>query len=951
MSCLIFSNKLEKLADALIEDLFAPGTSIFECRYVIVPQEHTKNFLQRYIASKLGIAAGMRICSIEQVLAEAISERIPSVFELAVRIEEQIRINPEEAVAAYLGADPVLRDQRASFLSEQLARLFILYALHGSDWLKKDGWQQRIWRAVFSAPEILSLDRIAERRVPRMHLFGFGYLWPLYLAACVESGSTFYFFSPCATYWGDFCSDREKLGIQRSLHKAAKEEMRQYLQEHHPLLANWGKWGREFLKNLDAYALDVREMYEESKPSVLGAVQNSMLYSQEFAAPSDSSIQIHSAPSKLREVEVLRDVLGGLPIQPKDILICAPDISAYLPYIQMVFAPGVYRVEGLEQGSQSLLCQAYYHLLSLAEKEVSLSGMMRLFSFEVFRKSWCFSLEDVELIRSWLERAEVRTGDASWQAGIDRLLFGMALPSDHAEIGVVSIAQSDLSLLNRFLVCYAAIRQDILKMRASERKTVHEWLTWVEELLARHFHSDREGEPIVWDIGELRSHTASLQAACFTFASIRKILQRFYEKRSASLPAAHQQCLRLCSLKSGIASPHRVIYLLGMDEESFPRRELPNSLSLLGAQKAHEDRYLFLELLCSAQEYFILSYERMHPLDHKPQGPCYLIDELRSFIQQTCLELEHPFFSFDAVYFAENAPVRSANPYDFLLAKSYYNPGKEPRQFFSPQEARAREQIRISELHALAKNPIKFYCNQALGIYLEAKSEEDAFCLSGLTKYALRKAALQSNWEKALKKGEAQGLLPQGLFKTVAVRNLSAEIREQQKILATVSEVFSAELSLQCRQPLRLSNGNWTLPALSFSGMYITGTFSHITPQGYLVQGKKDKERLFSEWPLYLIFLNIRHHFGDLPSKMFFLQDGQELELPLDNPRLYLERYVRYFLKSCASLSPCMPKGEPSERDPYWQWMQRSGIAIDTAALYDQWSAELQQVFEPLWIF
>lgn len=918
MSSVIFSNKLEKLADALIEDLFASDISLFECRYVIVPQEHTKNFLQRYIASKLGVAAGMRICSIEQVLAEEISERIPSVFELAVRIEEQISIDPSEAVAAYLGTDAAVRDQRASFLSEQLARLFILYALHGSDWLKADGWQQRIWHAVFSAPEILSLDRIVKRPLPRMHVFGFSYLWPLYLAACVRSGSTFYFFSPCATYWGDFCSDREKLRIQRPL--------RQYLLEHHPLLANWGKWGRDFLKNLDAHAFDTREIYEESKSSVLGAVQNSMLYSQGFSAPADASIQIHSAPSKLREVEVLRDVLAGLQVKPKDILICAPDISAYLPYIQMVFAPGVYQVEGLEQGSQSPLCQAFYHLLSLAEREISLSDMMKLFSFEVFRKRWDFSHSDVSMIRSWLERAEVRTGKASWQAGIDRLLFGMALPSDHAEIGAVSIAQSDLSLLNRFLVCHAAVMQDIEEMRASKKKTVHEWLTWVQEVLARHCQSDRESESILWDIAELRSHTSSLATACFSFVSIRKMLQRFYEKRSATLPAAHQQCLRFCSLKSGIASPYRVIYLLGMDEESFPRREVPNSLSLLNVQKAHEDRYLFLELLCSAEEYFILSYERMHPLDHKPQGPCYLIEELRNFIQDACLEVEHPFFCFDAVYFRDNAPVRSASSYAFLLAKSYYNASEEPRKFFSPQEAPLREQIRISELHALAKNPIKFYCNQVLGIYLESKPEEDAFCLSGLTKYALRKAALQTNWEKALQKGEAQGLLPEGMFKTVALRNLSAEILEQKKILETVSEVFSAELSLQCRQPLRLSNGNWVLPAVAISGVHLTGTFSHIAPQGYIVQGKKDKERLSSEWPLYLVYLNICHHFGGLPSKMLFLQDGEQVEIPVEDPRLYLERYVRYFLNSCTSLPPCTPSG----RDPYWQWMQRSRIEIVT---------------------
>src|SRR5881397_3694935 len=90
----VFSNRLDRLADALAEQLFAPGTSLFERRYVIVPHEQIKEFLHFYLASKLGIASGMQICCIEQGVAELYpnwgiyeKKRIPSFLELSVLIE------------------------------------------------------------------------------------------------------------------------------------------------------------------------------------------------------------------------------------------------------------------------------------------------------------------------------------------------------------------------------------------------------------------------------------------------------------------------------------------------------------------------------------------------------------------------------------------------------------------------------------------------------------------------------------------------------------------------------------------------------------------------------------------------------------------------------------------------------------------------------------------------
>ena len=56
----------------------------------------------------------------------------------------------------------------------------------------------------------------------------------------------------------------------------------------------------------------------------------------------DSSIQIHSCHSKMRELEVLYDNVLAMfeddpSLVPKDVLVMTPDIEAYAPFIQAVF--------------------------------------------------------------------------------------------------------------------------------------------------------------------------------------------------------------------------------------------------------------------------------------------------------------------------------------------------------------------------------------------------------------------------------------------------------------------------------------------------------------------------------------------------------------------------------------------------------------------------------------
>ena len=129
------------------------------------------------------------------------------------------------------------------------------------------------------------------------------------------------------------------------------------------------------------------------------------------------------------------------------------------------------------------------------------------------------------------------------------------------------------------------------------------------------------------------------------------------------------------------AIPAKTIALMGMNENSFPRPDSRLSLNLMKENPSCDycpsrtdyDRYLFLEALLSARQYFILSYTNYAASDGKEQAPSLLVTELMSYIDQAykienqkvseTLVYTHPYRSFDHHYFSHDGHFKNySNP-------------------------------------------------------------------------------------------------------------------------------------------------------------------------------------------------------------------------------------------------------------------------------------------------
>ena len=232
-----YSNRLRVLAQRLGKNLFGEKARPFERRLVIVPSSAMKEYLIHFFATDphYQVFAGVRILPLADGFLELLAFlsraqegvrqlRIPSFLELSLRIEEVIcqalyafnDLNAEERrilhpLFNYAGSG---EEKRISALSMQLSSLFSRYGLYGEgfldDWLGTQGWQQWIWKRVYSeesswtypikALQFSCSQAAAESNAASLTLFGFSAMPKVYLEFFTQLQSAFYILSPCSCF-------------------------------------------------------------------------------------------------------------------------------------------------------------------------------------------------------------------------------------------------------------------------------------------------------------------------------------------------------------------------------------------------------------------------------------------------------------------------------------------------------------------------------------------------------------------------------------------------------------------------------------------------------------------------------------------------------------------------------------------------------------------------------
>lgn len=875
----------------------------------------------------------------------------------------------------------------------------------------------------------------------------------------------YYLLSPCEVFWSDLLSDRENSRLIRCWEKQgmsaeALTEATELLFERNPLLANWGKLGRLMAAQIEETTLQTDEHYFEPQviSSCLQALQSDILklrngkYLETRDFQSDNSIQVHVSTSRTREVQALYQTLLGIihthqnngeKIDPCDIVVMAPNIKEYEPMIRAVF-----------QSSQSLLdCQimdlnlldhndvikGFFHLLALAETRWENESVLNLFSFTSFQEKLGLTQSQAEKVGKWVRETGIRWGIDSrhrselllrnhcekgmldksaagtWKMGIDRLLLGtaMILPTDVEERARFSrrpffeVSSADQELLGEWSSLMRALREDLSPLSGGKKMPLNEWSEYLLFLLHQYFSWNGVSEEEKAQVGALVKSIENLKNNLgaardfYPFSTVVFHLKKSLEQQEVHYRESHFQAVRFCSMLPMRAVPAKVVAMIGLSDENYPRKEDKMILNQLYTQKDVDpfpsttefDRYLFLEAVLSARQYLVLSYSKKDPAS-KPLHECsLLISELVHYLDQSysiegakpseTIVYQHPFYSFDKAYFQKEGKLRSYSTTDFQAAKSYYKTGKKQPFGFIPtfrQPSQLTEKIdvvTVKEIKRLSRNPFGFYFQKRLGMYLKEEEEiakEETLTITPLDLSRFRRESWRVPVESMLKIAELEGMIPVGPFRQLAIDKIireSAEIAENmEQFSLQPQDIFELVICETCTVPRKEEN-RWVVPPLTVeleSGpVRIEGSLGECSPEGMLAHKKGEKRDLVELWPLFLIWCRLIEVYGfPFKKELLFVRSGERKEAWFTSSLEDLKRYLTYFVLAMQEISPLIPewadafidmetaKIEKAVNDSlnggrFWndevKWICRDGQVLDAEKMHAAWSSMAEKLF------
>jgi exodeoxyribonuclease V gamma subunit len=699
----LHGNRLERLAETVFAWLRAHPLGALEEEVFLVQSNGMAEWLKMELAAAQGVCAATRVelparflwrayrALLGRAAVPAVSalDKLPLTWRLMGLLPRLLHEPGCEPLAAFLAAGAGDATRRLQ-LAQRLADLYDQYQVYRSDWLRdwadgrdrlrgplagasaplpaEQAWQPALWRAVLAALDedeaasarpwlhqrflrALQAPDAGQRLPRRVVLFGTTHLPQQTLQAVAALAAHAQVLwavpNPSRYHWADIIEGRELLAAaaRRLPHRAgldlAAVSLQDMHQHGHPLLAAWGRQGRDFVRQLDAHddAERARERFglprldffdEGPGDTLLQQVQariRDLVPLHEHTAvavgPADRSIVFHIAHSAQREVEVLHDQLlhllaqptEGRPLAPRDIVVMVPDIELFAPAVRAVFGQHgrghprhiPYGIADLRERGRHPLLRALEWLLRAPQQRYAYSELRDLLDVPAAARRFGLRSEDVTQLADWAAGAGVRwglhldqrsalglqaCGDAnSWRFGLQRMLLGYAtgeLPEGHAGIEpyaeVAGLAAHLAGVLAELLQMLDAWWADTARPRAPEA-----WGARLRTLVACVFTATDDAERAL--LSSLDDALAAWLEACDAAAfdepvDIAVVREAWLD--GIDEPAAPGGSRRFraggvtfCTLLPLRAIPFQVVCLLGMNEGDYPRRGARSDFDLM----------------------------------------------------------------------------------------------------------------------------------------------------------------------------------------------------------------------------------------------------------------------------------------------------------------------------------------------------------------------------------
>jgi exodeoxyribonuclease V gamma subunit len=801
---------------------------------------------------------------------------------------------------------------------------------------KETYWQAVLWRELareIGSPhsavlrkrfaENLRSGNLSRENLPgRFSVFGISALPPFHLEIISALASLvevhFFLLQPSREFWGEIVSERETERMLKIHKRGAGEAEELHLERGNRLLASMGQQGRDFLKLIGELGdpVESAEFIDPGAGSLLHAIQSDILNLRDrgsggaaegqwgrdgdgrnagemdlfsFAAAKSEveklciseqvqSIQIHSCHSPLREMEILYDHLldwfaKDPDLAPRDILVMAPDIGTYGPFIEAVFhAPEEERRRipfsladrGLRQ--QSHLTESFLGILNLSGSRYGFGTVLQLLEEPALRRKFSLTEADVEMVRVWLQKSGVRWGidrahrqslglpdldGNSWREGINRLLLGYAMAGGGERLfeGVLpfdEVEGTTTAALGHFVEFAERLFEQSRNLE--EARPLIVWQELLLEILNQFFlpeeTEERELKIVRGALADLgRAMRLSGYKERVELAVVLEKLHQVFEQDHFGAGFLTGG-VTFCALKPMRSIPAKIICLVGMNDAAFPRRSPQLGFDLMAGEpklgdrsSREDDRYLFLETLLSARERLYISYVGQSVRDNSHAPPSVVVSELWDAIEQG-YELEgkpareqilvqHRLQPFSEAYFS-GEKLFSYSEENCRASEMIRRPRESTALFLKeplPEPEEEWREVNLEDLVRFFCHPAKYFVTRRLGLALlspeEGVEETEPFSVEGLEAYQLREKMVTLRLGGHLEMEplvKNLGGLPLGKVGEISYRKLAAEVEQ---FLRSLEPLHPRESS-----PLEID-----LPLGAFR---VRGRLNRITSEGAL---------------------------------------------------------------------------------------------------------------------
>ncbi len=858
------------------------------------------------------------------------------------------------SLETYIAGD--LSGRRLFQLSMKIARIFDDYQVYRPqmllDWEKTDenirftdpvmAWQALIWKQVAGAwphthvaarAELIKQAALGRQDADRgsglplrISLFGVSAMPPRFLelfGALARTMDIYLFLlTPSDQFFFDIRSLRqiEKMGLAQAEQNQTDPDQPGFLDPDegyyeiaNPLLASLGRSGREFHGSLESfdYHEPLGDLFEEPldrSANMLAVLQSDILNLVFRKAgsdnlplavdPEDTSICIHACHSPMREAQVLKDLLleafeQDPNLHPHEVIVMMPDIEAYAPYLEAVFASEhclPFSISDRRKKSESQTLAAFLKILGLKDSRLEQARVLDLLLSPAIAVKFDILAEEVLSIEAKVKEAGILWGrdgahrqeltgarfdENTWMFGFKRLFMGYGLAEGGEELVAGVLPHDAFEGLEAQLLGKIAHFGYTLFERLAEfsaPKTITGWGESFKTLLGSMMEKTVSNEAdmvfLIQTIDEfIREGEMAGYGRTIDFCVAREIIETKLDKTIAQGNFLAGS-LTFCNLMPMRSIPFKVVALMGMDEQSFPRKagavgfDLMKKYPKMGdKQERDEDQYLFLESLLSARDRLLIIYTGMSIKDNSPIPCSGVVEALKDVVTQSfefpegfAFCFEHPLHPFSPEYFSPGGAFFSFSQDQCKIAMSQAAREKRgnspaPTPFLSREFCLVEQEssATLTELVRFFRKPIETFVTRGLNLLFpdieEPSPDREAFQLSGLSRYGLGSYYMDKTPTTDLYPlVRAGGLLPFGQKGRAEWERVKALA---DPVLALVNTLDPGDAMPPLGVDTRVGEFHITgsIHDLYGSGRFVAG-FGRLTPT-----------RLLTQW-IYHLFLN-----------------------------------------------------------------------------------------------